>query len=134
MQTEAEAFYNQWPEKMREVKEQAPEVARAFASLFQSLMKPGTLSVREKELIALGIGLAVRCVPCINTHIEKSLHAGASREQILETAAVAVVMQGGPGFTILPKVIEALDAIQNQEQLAAPASCIESEAVVRTPA
>lgn len=119
IQTEAEAFYDRWPEKMAEVKAQVPEIARAFGSLFQSLIKPGALSVREKELIALGMALALRCVPCINTHVEKSLKAGATREQILETAAVAVVMQGGPAFTTLPKVIEALDALVDQGETAA---------------
>lgn len=131
METEAEAFYAQWPEKMHQVQEQMPEAARAFTSLFQSLMKPGALSLREKELIALGIGLAARCAPCINTHIEKSLHAGATREQVLETAAVAVVMQGGPAFTALPKVIEALDAIQSRNGGGGSSQVTEFDAILR---
>ncbi len=72
-------------------------------------MKEGALSVREKELIALGIGLAVRCVPCINLHVEKCITAGATAAQILEAAGAAVMMQGGPSFTHVPEVVRALE-------------------------
>jgi alkylhydroperoxidase/carboxymuconolactone decarboxylase family protein YurZ len=57
------------------------------------------------------MGLALRCDPCVYAHVEKALRAGATREQVLETAAVAVMMQGGPAYTYLPKVVEALDAL-----------------------
>ena len=79
-------------------------------------MKEGVLSVREKELIALAIGMAVRCDPCINLHVQKCLEAGATREQILEAASVAVMMQGGPTFTYLPKVVEALEALEKSRK------------------
>ncbi|MGP0065462.1 MAG: carboxymuconolactone decarboxylase family protein [Isosphaeraceae bacterium] len=55
-----------------------------------------------EELIALGIGLAQRRTPCISLHVQGCLKAGASREQILEAAGLAVVMQGGPAFTHVP--------------------------------
>ena len=45
------------------------------------------------------------------------MKAGANREQILETASVAVMMSGGPGYTYLPRVVEALDAIQERGEL-----------------
>ena len=89
-----------------------PDAARGFGALFQSVMKEGELSVREKELIALGMGIALRCESCIYAHVQKSLHAGATRQQVLEVAGVAVMMQGGPAYTYLPKVIDALDALE----------------------
>jgi alkylhydroperoxidase/carboxymuconolactone decarboxylase family protein YurZ len=44
-------------------------------------------------------------------HVKKCLEAGASKEQILEAAAVAVVMGGGPAYMYVPEVIEALEAL-----------------------
>lgn len=111
MSADAKSFYDQWPARMARAKSAAPDAARGFGGLFQSVMKEGALSVREKELIALGMGLALRCDPCVMAHVQKARHAGASREQVMETAAVAVLMQGGPGYTYLPKVVEALDAL-----------------------
>lgn len=64
----------------------APDVGKAFGQMFQALMKDGALSVKPKELIALGIGLAVRCERCIELHVEKALHAGAVSAEIMEAA------------------------------------------------
>lgn len=51
---------------------------RHLGGLFQSSLAAGALSVKEKELIVLGISLATRCEACIVVHMEKSLAAGAS--------------------------------------------------------
>src|SRR6185503_8927495 len=89
-----------------------PDVVRGFRTLHLETMKAGTLGVAEKELIALAIGLAVRCDNCIYAHVRAALNAGASRQQILEAAGVAVMMQGGPTYTYLPRISEALEALQ----------------------
>jgi AhpD family alkylhydroperoxidase len=100
---------------MSHAKASAPDAASGFGGLYQSVMKPGAMTVREKELVALGMGLALRCEPCIYIHVEKALTAGATPEQIMETAGVAVMMQGGPTYTYLPKVVEALEALEREE-------------------
>ncbi len=109
MSRDVGAFFAQWEQDQGKLKDQTPDVMRGFGGMFQAVMKEGALSVREKELIALGIGLVERCVPCINLHVKKALDAGATREQILEAAGVAVMMRGGPAFTHVPEVIDALD-------------------------
>jgi AhpD family alkylhydroperoxidase len=92
----------------KEMKELLPDLMTGFSGLFTRVFKDGALSVREKELIALGLGVAARCKPCIRAHVEKCLAAGAAKEQILEAASVAVVMGGGPAFVHVPEVIKAL--------------------------
>ena len=114
MSHEATNYYEQWSARMSNAKCAAPDAVKGFGALFQATMKEGSLSVREKELVALGIGVALRCDPCVYAHIEKARRAGASREQILETAGVGVMMQGGPAYTYLPKVVEALDALESR--------------------
>jgi AhpD family alkylhydroperoxidase len=109
MAGDAAGFFAQWQADQRSLKEQAPAIARGFGSFYQGIMKDGALSLREKELISLAIGLAQRCSPCIHLHVQGCLKAGATREQVLEAAAVAVVMQGGPAFTHVPEVLRALD-------------------------
>ena len=112
MLTDAKSFYQEWPTRITRARTAAADAARGFAGLFQAVMKEGELSIREKELVALGIGMALRCDPCVCAHIEKAHKAGATRQQILETAGVAVMMQGGPAYTYLPKVVEAFDALE----------------------
>jgi AhpD family alkylhydroperoxidase len=111
----AKQFFEEWKVDQANMKERTPGMMKAFGGLFQETMKEGALSVREKELMALAIGLAVRCAPCINLHVEKCLKAGATREQILEAAGVAVMMQGGPSYTHVPLVIRALDHLEGSK-------------------
>lgn len=117
--SKAAEHYDAWPAAVAAMKDATPDVARAFGTMFQKLMGPGALSVREKELIALAIGLALRCEACIYSHLEKALHAGATREQILEMAGVLVVMQGGPGYVYVPKLVEALAELERRSATAA---------------
>lgn len=113
METPVAKFYNEWPREMEKIKHELPDLFRAFGGLFQAAMKEGALSIREKELIAMSVALAVRCQPCMNLHVQKCLQAGASREQVLEAAAVVVMMQGGPGYTHVPEIIKALDHLES---------------------
>ncbi|MGE3167157.1 MAG: carboxymuconolactone decarboxylase family protein [Planctomycetota bacterium] len=108
----AERFYDEWPGAVANLKEQCPDIVRGFGSMFQKLMGPGALTVREKELIALAIGMALRCEPCMYSHLEKAMAAGVTRAQVVELAGVVVTMQGGPGYVYVPKVLEALTALE----------------------
>lgn len=109
-------FFEQWPSINGAMKARAPEIGKAFGQMFQALMKDGALTVKQKELIALGIGVAVRCEPCIYLHVEKALHAGAKPAEIMEAAGVAVMMGGGPVSTYAPVVAAALDHFEKQPQ------------------
>ena len=109
--TNAQSHYENWPTTMKAMKDAAPQIGAGFGGMFQKLMGEGALSVREKELIALGIGMAVRCEACIYAHAEKAVKAGATREQLTELAGVVVVMQGGPGYVHVPELMDAMDAL-----------------------
>lgn len=119
MSTNAQDYYEHNPAAMRAARGLMPETMKGFGGLHQAAMKAGALSVAEKELIALGIGLAVRCENCIYAHVQAALSAGATKEQILEAAGVAVLMQGGPTYTYLPRVVEALEALAQRQQQSA---------------
>jgi AhpD family alkylhydroperoxidase len=108
-------FFDQWATDQVRAKELAPDILRGFGGLFQATMKEGALSVREKELVALGIAVAEACMPCLNLHVEKCLNAGATPAQVLEAAGVAVMMRGGPAFTHVPEVIRALEHLREPD-------------------
>ena len=112
MPNSAKGFFEKFPRDLEKMKEALPGTIRAFGSLFHNAMKDGALPTKEKELIALGIAVAQRCGPCINLHVQKSLGAGATREEILEASGVAVMMQGGPAYTHVAVVLDALAALE----------------------
>lgn len=80
----------------------------------------GGLGVKHSELIALGIGIAVRCKAWMYTHVEKCLKAGTTPREVMDTACVAVVMGGGPVYTyttILPACSSILPITQSCPEL-----------------
>lgn len=113
--TEPRAFFDRWQTDSKKMHEAAPQAVRAFGTLFQSLMSDGALTTREKELIALSIALTERCEPCLYLHVEKCFKAGATRDQILEAAGVAVVMRGGPAYTHLPEIVHAIEYVESKK-------------------
>lgn len=110
MSEKVKAFHEKFKKDMGKLQALAPDALKGFGSLFSAVMKDGALSLKHKELIALALGVSMRCEPCINLHVKKCLDCGATKEEILDAAAVAVVMQGGPSYTYLPMVLDALEA------------------------
>lgn len=113
MGQEANEFFVKFKNDVGKMKQQIPETVNGFAGLFSKVMQDGALTVREKELIALGIGVAQCCVPCIKGHVQNCLDAGATKKQILEAASVAVMMGGGPAYTHIPVVMDTLESLED---------------------
>lgn len=106
-------FLTKFQKDLEKMKLQANATLNGFAGLFSKTMAEGALTVKQKELVAIGIAVAKQCEPCIKLHAKKCLDAGATREEILEAAGVAVMMGGGPAYTHVPVVIESLDELES---------------------
>ena len=73
-----------------------PKIAQGFATMHKATAEPGALTPKQKELIALGIAITIRCEGCISCHVMDAINAGATQEEIVETIGVAILMGGGP--------------------------------------
>ncbi len=85
-----------------------PEPVKAFAQLHRQTVASGALEAKTKELMALAIGIALRCNGCVAYHVHDALRAGASRQEVLETIGVALMMGGGPALVYGAEAFEAL--------------------------
>lgn len=96
------------------LEEKCPDVSAAFYNLQESILyKEGALSIKEKEFIALAIAVSMGCEYCIYAHTAGAMKSGATEEEILEAASIAVYMQGGPGLTYLKYVFNALEELSD---------------------
>ncbi|UCC30958.1 MAG: carboxymuconolactone decarboxylase family protein [Phycisphaerales bacterium] len=84
-----------------------PRLADNFDELMKFSFADGALSAQVKELIALGISVAVRCEPCMDYHIQKARVKGASDEELLEAMSVGFEMGVGALIPPLRKVLKA---------------------------
>ena len=72
------------------------EVLAENSKLFGEHLPDEKLSLKEKELIALAIGITVKCDGCIVHHTKGCIDAGCTIEEISEMMEVCVAMGGGP--------------------------------------
>jgi AhpD family alkylhydroperoxidase len=67
----------------------------AFFTFDQQVFAEGTLSVKIKELIAVGAAHVTRCPYCIEAHVKRAKKAGATDEEIAEAIFVGIAMNAG---------------------------------------
>lgn len=82
--------------ELRVMNKLIPEAMAGFGALSKAAKDNGPLGVKEKEYVALGMAIVLRCEPCINFHVEALMKAGATREELGDVLAMAVQMGGGP--------------------------------------
>ena len=94
---------------MGALSEHQPETMRHFKLFMGQVLKEGILDTKTKELITVGTAITARCKYCIALHVKKALDAGATKDEIMEAATVAMLMGGGPAMTYIVEVKKALD-------------------------
>lgn len=87
----------------------APDTTKAFSTLAQAALAPKALDGKTKELLALGIAVAIRCDGCVAFHAEAAVKLGASREEVMETMGMAIDMGAGPSVMYAAQAVEAFD-------------------------
>jgi len=117
MTTNYVEYHKHLEERLTQLGRELPGPMTGFARLHKKTVEDGALNTKTKELMALAISVAVRCEGCIAYHVHDAVKAGATRQELLETIGVAIMMGGGPA---LMYAAHALDAIE--QFMAAPAS------------
>jgi AhpD family alkylhydroperoxidase len=87
----------------------SPDAMKAFASLSTAATASNAVDTKTKELMALAISIAVHCDGCVAYHTKMAHQHGASRQEILETVALAVYMGGGPAAVYGGDAVRAYD-------------------------
>ncbi|MCT8330697.1 carboxymuconolactone decarboxylase family protein [Albidovulum sediminis] len=97
--------------ELRVLNRAVPAAMVGFSTLSKAVKDNGPLSVKEKEYVALGMAVALRCEPCINFHVEALMKAGATREELGDVLAMAIQMGGGPAVMYAGHAIACWDEL-----------------------
>jgi AhpD family alkylhydroperoxidase len=107
-----------WKEELTETRAQVkalhaamPGAAQGFGALSKAVKSEGVLDFKQKEFVALGIAVAIRCEACILFHVEALVKLGASREEVAEVLSMCVQMGGGPGMMYAAKALSVYDEL-----------------------
>jgi AhpD family alkylhydroperoxidase len=86
-------------------------VYQAFLEMERAAFSDGALSKKHKELIAIGISVALDCESCMQWHIEQAAAAGAAESEVLESVEVGIEMAGGPGTVSARFALEVMASV-----------------------
>jgi AhpD family alkylhydroperoxidase len=50
--------------------------------------------------MAVTASVATRCIPCLAHHMSNAVTAGATRDEVVDAAAIGVEFGGGPSFVM----------------------------------
>lgn len=89
---------------------------KRFFSLDNHAYSEGALPAKYKELMGLVGSMVLRCNDCIAYHIEKSVDAGANREELNEAMNIALVIGGSIVIPHLRYAFEVLDELFTNDE------------------
>ncbi|MCR2044355.1 carboxymuconolactone decarboxylase family protein [Anaerosalibacter massiliensis] len=98
MKNNPRELLNDFTNGLQEASETSGAQVEAFMNLLGACYEPNALDVKTKELISVAVAAYNRCEYCIAFHVYKALESGASRNEIMEAAMVAVAFGGGPSM------------------------------------
>ena len=94
---------------MGEMHKGIPGTMKGFAACADTAKAPSALDSKTKELMATAIAIALRCDGCLGFHIRGAVRHGATRQEMMDTIAVAIMMNGGPATVYGAYALEAYD-------------------------
>jgi AhpD family alkylhydroperoxidase len=109
MTTNYVEYHKHLEERLAQLGQEIPGPMSGFARLHKKTVEEGCLSNKVKEMMALAISIVVGCEGCIAYHVHDAVAAGATRQELLETIGVGLLMGGGPGSIYAAHALEAIE-------------------------
>lgn len=107
--------FKNWKERLAEDTARGP-LAKGNPGIMQGMQafkdaakSQGALDNKTRELIALAIASTTRCESCIAIHAKEAARAGATREELLETIAMTILLNAGAASVYGSYALEAFD-------------------------
>ena len=85
--------------KLGALGDRAKKAMDAFWAFDKAALADGVVPKKYKELIAMAVALTTQCPYCLDLHRSAAEAAGASHEEIAETALVAAALRAGAAVT-----------------------------------
>src|SRR5258708_40156785 len=88
---------------------------KRFFALDHQAYEPGALGTKTKELMGLVASMVLRCDDCITYHIVRCVEEGATRDELLESFNVALVVGGSITIPHIRRAFERLEEAEKKQ-------------------
>ena len=86
---------------------------KRFFNMDTNTYRAGVLDSKTKELLGLVASTVLRCNDCIDYHLEQCAKTGSSKEEIIDSLNVALIVGGS---IVIPHLRHAVDTIEFLEE------------------
>lgn len=95
------------------LEKEAPDLYNGFMSMANQYYKEGALSTKYKWLMSVTAAITTKCVSCMVVSINNAISAGATKEEVIEAAAIGVKFGGAAAYTMVRNnLLNCLDEIE----------------------
>lgn len=86
--------------RLPDLQKLAPAEFAAFVEMDNIVGRTGgAIPVKYRELLALAVAFTTQCPYCLDVHTANAKRAGATREELAETAFIAAALRAGAAVT-----------------------------------
>jgi AhpD family alkylhydroperoxidase len=89
---------------------------KKFFALDTKAYVEGAIPAKYKELMGLVASMVLRCNDCIFYHIDRSLQEGATKEELMESFNIALIVGGSIVIPHLRYAFEVMEEILNEKK------------------
>jgi AhpD family alkylhydroperoxidase len=117
MTTAYKDLAHQISSKLKNFRHEIPDTMQGFNAMAAATHIDGALSKKAKELMAMAIGIAVRCQGCLAFHAQACVKLGVTRAEFEEMIQVAVYMGGGPSLMTAAEALLAFEEFGGEQAI-----------------
>ncbi|MDK2956575.1 MAG: hypothetical protein PWQ57_2071 [Desulfovibrionales bacterium] len=94
---------------LAKMQKQAGGVFPGYLNFTKQISQYGPIDHKTQELIHVACSVMSQCDMCISLHIQSAASLGASKEEIMQAAMLAIAMGGSPKMMQMQYVFEELE-------------------------
>ena len=105
-------YYNEEDlSKFSDIGKNRPKLWQKFLAWYNATQEEGALTRREKQLIGLGVSVALQCPYCIDAYTQGCLESGSNMDEMTEAIQVSSAIRGGSALIHGLQVRNAVDKL-----------------------
>ncbi len=85
----------------KRLSKEATDLHNGFRDMVKHYYKDGALSIKYKRLMGVTAAIATKCKSCMILDANKAMIAGATKEEIIEAAAIGIEFGGASSYVLV---------------------------------
>jgi AhpD family alkylhydroperoxidase len=95
----------------RQMNKNRRDVYKSYRDFTETIKKGSSIEGKYQSLILIACSILSQCDMCISLHVQNAAVKGATRDEIIDAALLAVAMGGSPKMMYMKYVYDEVDKL-----------------------